>query len=119
MARPENVSPAPMSAMEEIAARLRSLPVCKRYVPEFGRDVYYHPITPKETALIASQVDAGDPIVYWHCETVLQKALDEQGRRLFGNADRAAMRSLPAQAAIMELSEAMQARRSFEDAKKN
>lgn len=108
-----------MSLIEQLRDKVALLPVKSHRIEAWDTTVYWKPLTPHESALIKSMVKEGDPDVYYALQMVVLKALDEDGKRLFENADAKDLRRMPYQAEFIELASRMAARPSVEDAEKN
>ncbi|WP_294346753.1 hypothetical protein [Prosthecochloris sp.] len=108
-----------MAFIDELKEKASLVPLKSHYVAGFGRRVYFKPTTPHETAVVKKMTHDDDPAVFFMVNLVVLKALDENGKRLFKNADAEALRKLPFQPDLTELASKMQERISVEDAEGN
>lgn len=108
-----------MSFISELQEKAKTIGFSKYYINEWGKDIYFKPITPHETAIVGVRMKNDDAPINYVVELVILKALDESGARIFSNADAEALKALPYQSALAELASAMQARVTVEDAEKN
>lgn len=108
-----------MAFIDELQELVEKVPLQSHYVKEWGKDVYFKPATPHETALIKAKLNEDDPAIYYVVQTVILKALNENGKRLFCDADAKKLRKMPYQQAMNELTAAMNERISVEDAEGN
>lgn len=105
--------------LEKIEAAEAAITIQKHTMECWGIDVYFYPTKPSETALIRKIVTDSDPLIYWSVETVLLKALNENGVRIYSNACREKLRNTNFQAEVNELAVKMQAKVTVEEAEKN
>ncbi len=72
--------------IEKIAAAYNDLPLKSMVVPEWETTIYYKPLTGEELDTVYELVDRS-AVAKGNVQTVILKALDETGARVFKNDD--------------------------------
>lgn len=84
-----------MSAIEKLSQRLKDGNRSELYCPELGESVFLEPMTIRDRKRIRAMNPDGDELDYMVC-TVIEKALNRDGIRLFSLEDKDALtKSVP------------------------
>jgi hypothetical protein len=107
-----------MSLKEKIINYLQSDRRKEYHIPEFGETIYFTPVTVLEMEKIMTLSGGGTSSKDFHLWTIIEKAEDEKGQKIFSIEDRPYLEKMD-WSIVSRISNEIQRTISFDEAKKN